>query len=370
MNDPDADPARMPARRVLWVATLALLPALAIAVFWLGRDAFFLLFAGILLAAVFDAGIRALDDRTPMSRMAAAATVIGGTIAALLGLAWFAGSTLVSGANELFAALEEQATVVGDAIDRLRAEEDGSPETPTGLLRDLGRMWGGDGGMGAAGFVQATFGALANAFLIFFIGVFLALDPDLYKRGLVALFPPDRRARVDEALHAAGETLRQWLIGKLASMALIAGLTWAGLAIIGYPFALPLALLAGLLAFIPNLGPLLTYLPIALAGLSSGLTTVGLGLAAYAVAQTIESYVFTPLVQKRLVSLPPALILFAQVLGGLIFGLWGVALATPVAAVLRLWIDRLYVHEALEGDPPPSDKPGERDEEGARRDPA
>ena len=360
--------AALPARRVLWLATLVILPALGLALLWLGRNALFLLFAGILLAAVLDALIRALESYSPLSRTVSAGAVVGAVIALLLALAWFGGSALVGSASDLYDALDRQATALGNAIDSMRAgDSDLGERSLTGMLSEIGRMWDGAGGLGASSLVQSTFGALANAFLILFIGIFLALDPSLYKRGLVALFPPDRRTRVDEALHAAGDTLRQWLIGKLASMALIGVLTFAGLAIVGYPFALPLALLAGALAFIPNLGPLLTYVPIALVGFSAGLTTVAMGVAVYAVAQSVESYVFTPLVQRRLVSLPPALILFAQVLGGVLFGLWGVALATPLAAVLRLWVDRLYVHEALEDEAPPSARPGEREREGTVR---
>ena len=267
----------------------------------------------------------------------------------LAALAWSGGSYLVGQASELYTALDEQADRVGNMIDRVRpgGDTDGSAETPLEVLRELGRMWGGEDG-GAAGFAAATLGGLANAFIVFFIGVFLALDPDLYKRGLVRLFPQRHRGSVDEALHDAGDTLRRWLIGKLLSMAMIFVLTLIGFLIVGYPLAIPLALLAGLLAFVPNLGPILTYIPIALAGLSAGTTTLLLGVAIYAVAQSVESYIFTPMVQKRMVSLPPALILFAQVLGGIVFGLWGVALATPLAAVLRLWIDRYYVRRELE----------------------
>ena len=93
-------------------------------------------------------------------------------------------------------------------------------------------------------------------------------------------------------------------------------------------------------------------MPIALVGFSAGTTTLLLGLGVYAVAQTVESYVFTPVVQKHMVSLPPALILFAQVLGGIVFGLWGVALATPLAAVLRGWVGEYYVRRELEDAPP------------------
>ncbi len=343
-------PARMlSAERILAVTALVLLPLALIYLFWIGKNAFFLLFAGILLAAILDAGARGITNHTSLARKWAIGIVIGAVVIVLAALAWFAGHYLVTQAGDLYDALQAQARRIGAMIDRFRpGGGDPEAETPAELLNDATQMMaGGDGGAGS--FVKAVLGALANAFIVFFIGVFLALDPHLYKRGLTRLFPVKHRETVDDALHRAGGTLRQWLIGKLLSMAMIFVFTLAGLWLIGYPLAIPLALLAGLLAFVPNLGPILTYIPIAMAGFSDGVSTVLMGVAVYAVAQTIESYIFTPLIQKRMVSLPPALILFTQVLGGLLFGLWGVALATPIAAVLRLWIDRYYVRAELEG---------------------
>ena len=353
--DPDrGGPLERPARdlsaaRILVLAALVLLPVVLLALLWIGQVAAFLLFAGILVAAILDAATRGLTGHTPLSRPWSLGIVIGLIVVAVAGTAWFAGTYLAGQAGDLYGTLQDQARRVGDAIDRLRpgAEAEDGPETPMAVVRDLGRMWWGDGG-GPALFVQSVLGALANVFIIFFVGVFLALDPGLYKRGVVRLFPEPQRADVGDALGRAGATLRHWLAGKLLSMGLIAGLTYAGLLLIGYPLALPLSLLAGLLAFVPNLGPLLAYIPIALTGLSAGMNTLLLGVVVYAAAQTVESYIFTPLIQKRMVSLPPALILISQVFGGLVFGLWGIALATPLVAVLKLWIERYYVERALE----------------------
>ena len=361
MTERPAGPLERPAERlsperILAVTALVLLPILLVAVFWIAQSAFFLLFAGILVAAIFDAATRGITGLTGLPRPWAFGAVVAAVLAAFAALAWFGGTALVAQAGDLYDALEDQARRLGDALDEIRPDgaDDGDPETLPGVVREVGRMLGGGDGMGSAPmtFAQGALGAFANAFVIFFIGLFLALDPALYRRGTVRLFPVQHRAGVADALDEAGHTLRQWLVGKLMSMALIAGLTMAGFLVVGYPLAVPLALLAGLLAFVPNLGPLLAYVPIALAGLSAGTGTVLAGVAVYAAAQTIESYVFTPLIQKRMVSLPPALILFAQVLGGILFGLWGIALATPLAAVLRLWLERYYVRAELEHRPP------------------
>ncbi|MGR3485158.1 MAG: AI-2E family transporter [Paracoccaceae bacterium] len=330
--------------RVLAAAALALLPVLAALAFWFGQQAFFILFAGILLAAVLDAATRGLTGRLGLPRTLALTLTVVVLTGAVLGGLWLGGAALAGQAGDLARTLEAQIADLGARI------EDATGRDPTDLApTDVMDRFGTAGGGMAMGVAQGTFGALANAFVIFFIGLFLAIDPGLYARGVTALFPTDRRGAVAAALARGGRTLRRWLVGKLISMACIALLTGAGLLVAGFPFAVPLAVLAGLLAFVPNLGPLLFYLPLTLIGLGAGTSTLLWGLGAYVVAQSVESYVFTPLIQKRMVSLPPALILFAQVLGGVLFGLWGIALATPLTAVLREWIATFYVRRGLEG---------------------
>ena len=272
-------------------------------------------------------------------------------VAAVAALIWFGGSFLFSQADELLALVRSQADDVADFMSNMRGGEVERGDTAMDVVRQaMSLLPGADGGLGAAATtVQVTFAYLANALIIFFIGVFLAVEPGLYRRGLLRLFPPQSRQALDEALVQSGETLRYWLMGKLASMAMIFVFTWLGLWMVGFPFSFALGLLAGALAFIPNIGPILTYIPLVLVGLSAGSTTTLLyGLGVYVVAQGIESYLFTPLVQKRMVSLPPALIFFAQILGGILFGLWGVALATPLTAVIKTMLETLYIQEGLE----------------------
>ena len=350
-------PDRYAPGRVLLTATLAILPILALLVLWFGRGAFFLLFAGILFAAVLDAAVRGAM-RAGLSRPIALGAVLVILLALLSAGIWYGGRSAVAQSGALYDALDRQAEDVAEFIATLRGDEGPVGEEasePMNLIRRLGAMWFDGEGPGPAGLFTGTFGVLANAAIIFFIGVFLAAAPGDYKRGMVRLFPVALREDAEDALSRGGETLRRWLVGKLISMTLIAVLTGIGLLAVGFPLALPLAVLAGLLAFVPNLGPLLFYVPLALIGLTAGGTTLLLGLAVYGGVQVVESYVFTPMVQKRMVSLPPALVLFAQVLGGVIFGAWGVALATPLAAVLRTWVTEFYVRRGLEDAPPASE---------------
>ena len=336
--------------RILTIVALGVLPLVALWVFWNAQTAFFLLFSGVLFAALIDACIRGLDRFLGLDRIWLFAIVVGTIVLAFVALIWFGGSYVVGQVDELIVLVSKQADEVSELVGMVRGEDVAERDSALGVLRQAGTLLpgGGSGAETALNTVQTIFSYLANAVIIFFIGAFLAVEPGLYKRGFARLFPPDARDEVDDALVETGQTLRNWLVGKLASMTMIFVFTWLGLMLVGFPFSFALGLVAGALAFIPNIGPILTYIPIALVGLSAGSTTTLLyGLLIYAAAQAIESYLFTPLIQKRMVSLPPALIFFAQILGGILFGLWGVALATPIAAVLKTLIEKLYIQEGL-----------------------
>ena len=342
---------RLSATRIISLTFFVLLPVVILFVLWEAQVAFFLLFSGMLFAAMIDAGARGLDRFLPWGRGVLISIVVGAIVLAVAALAWFGGSYLVTEIDGLLKLLSQQADEVSELLGLVRGTNVEEADTAMGVLRQLGQLLPGQesGAAAALSAVQTAFGYLANAVIIFFIGVFLAIEPNLYRHGFVRLFPPNARANVSDAMHESGETLRWWLVGKLMSMGMIFAFTWLGLWLIGYPFAFALGLLAGALAFIPNIGPILTYIPLVLVGLSAGSTqTLIYGLGIYLVAQAIESYIFTPLVQKRMVSLPPALIFFVQILGGILFGLWGVALATPLTAVIKTLVEKLYIQDGLE----------------------
>ena len=165
--------------------------------------------------------------------------------------------------------------------------------------------------------------------------------------GLLSLFPPRRRRRMGEVMGEMGETLRLWMLGQLVPMIVIGVVTGVGLWLIGVPMAGTLGVLAGLFNFIPNFGPLVSLIPATLLAVSEspekGLWVVGL----YVVAQTLEGYVLSPLVQKKMVLLPPALTISVQVLLGVLVGAIGVALAAPLTAVGLVLVKMLYVEDVL-----------------------
>ncbi|MEP7214465.1 MAG: AI-2E family transporter, partial [Acidobacteriota bacterium] len=172
------------------------------------------------------------------------------------------------------------------------------------------------------GLFTSTLGALGNFFITILLAIYFASEPRFYARGFTKLFPLDHRRRVSEVLATVGDTLSWWLVGKAGSMLFIGLLTWIGLSIIGVPLALTLGLIAGLLSFIPNFGPILSAVPaVLLAFIDSPITAVyTAGL--YILVQLIESNIVTPLIERKTVELPPGLtVIFQLALAVLVGGL-------------------------------------------------
>jgi predicted PurR-regulated permease PerM len=253
--------------------------------------------------------------------------------------------TLVDGIPDLIETVEEVTGVSG--------VEDWLEERARGLI-------GGGGMIGnIAGYSGAILTGLAHVVLVVFAGLYLAVDPSLYRRGLVSLLPRKHRATADDALRATGRALRLWLMGQLVAMILVGVLTTLGLWLIGVPSALALGVIAALLEFVPFAGPVLASVPAIALGLSESATTGALVLALYLVIQQVEGNLITPLVHQRAVDLPPALTMFAILAFGVLFGPLGILLATPLAVVGYVLVSRLWIEEALEEQ---AHLPGEGDE--------
>ncbi|MEX2592425.1 MAG: AI-2E family transporter [Anditalea sp.] len=197
------------------------------------------------------------------------------------------------------------------------------------------------------GVFSATFGVLADLYIIFFIGMFMMAQPAPYQKGIIKMVPPANRGRAQEVLNKLGTTLQRWIAGKLFSMLVVAVLTSLGLWVLGVPLALALGFIAGLLSFVPNFGPLVALIPAVLVGLMQGPNTALHVALLYIGIQAVESNLITPLVQKQMVYLPPAIILISQVLLGILVGGLGLILATPIIAIAMVLINMLYVEDVL-----------------------
>lgn len=198
--------------------------------------------------------------------------------------------------------------------------------------------------------VFGIFGILGDIYIILFLGFLITASPMPYQKGIVHLVPKNRRKRTQEVLHTLGVTLRSWLAGKLLSMLIVAVFTWLGLWLIGIPLALILGITAGILAFVPNFGPLIALLLGALVAVPYGLDKVLLTAVVYITAQIVESNFLTPLIQRHQISLPMAMVLFAQLVLGVFAGVLGLILATPIFALVMVLIKMLYVEDVLGDD--------------------
>lgn len=206
---------------------------------------------------------------------------------------------------------------------------------------DLGAM--APSGEGAATTVMVSIGMLGNALLITFIGVYGAVEPQLYRRGIAALFPASDRDWIVASFATGWAALSGWLFAQMISMTVIGVLTFIGLWALNVPLAAILAILAGLLTFIPNIGPVLSAIPAMAMGLTVSPITMLWVVLLYLGVQALESNVVTPQIQERAMSLPPALVIAFQLLMGSFFGILGLALATPLLAVLMLMTRRHYL---------------------------
>ena len=209
------------------------------------------------------------------------------------------------------------------------------------------------------GFASRTFGVVVNVVVVIIIGIYLAAAPKANLDGVVSLFPPRRRERTREVLIEVGETMHLWMVGQLIPMIAIAVLTTVGLWILRVDLAVTIGILAGLFNFIPNFGPLLALVPAALVALSDGPEKVLWVVGLFIFAQSLEGYVITPLVQQRMVQLPPAVTIAMQVVMGLLVGGIGVALAAPLTAAALVLVKMLYVEDVLKE---PTELPSEQAE--------
>ncbi|MTV38431.1 AI-2E family transporter [Duganella radicis] len=340
--------------RVVLAYGIGMLFILVLAALWYGAEVLLLLFACALFAILLYELSRRMARRLPMRRGVALA-IVAVVLAALMGGGgWALAPQIAEQAAEL-------GSVVPDAIERLRAAVAQNPflhsilsDLPSAeqIRKQLTAM------VPNAGLVfSGVFGALGNAVIILCVGLYFAAQPTLYIEGFIKLIPQPRRARAREVLDAIGDTLARWLVGKAVSMIVVGVATAAGLWALDVPLAMVLGLIAGLLDFIPYIGPLMAGVPAVLIAFSHspelGLYTMLLFLA----IQLAEGYLLSPLIEARSVSLPPALTIAMQMLFGALFGLAGIALATPLAAVLSVLTAMLYVEDVL-GDAPPKPPDG------------
>lgn len=344
-----SDPARVRSERsflhrVALVDGLGLVFIMVLAAMWFAADALLLIFACILFAVLLYDASRRLASKLPVSRQVALGIVVLLLLAVIGGGGWLMAPAISEQADRMAAMVPRSLEGLQQSIEQYDFLKKLLGQLPSAeqIRSTIGDM------LPRAGlFFSGVFGALGNVLIITFVGIYFAAQPFLYINGIVTLVPKSKRARAREVLDEVGITLSRWLFGKVISMIVVGAATAIGLSLLGVPLALILGIIAGLLDFIPYLGPLMAGVPGVLIALTISpqlaLYTVGLFVA----IQLAEGYLLQPLVEKKTVALPPALTITMQVLLGTLFGLAGVALATPLTAVLAVLVSMLYVQDVL-----------------------
>ncbi|QUS40248.1 AI-2E family transporter [Tardiphaga alba] len=186
-----------------------------------------------------------------------------------------------------------------------------------------------------------TVGAVGNFFIVLFLGLAFAAQPSVYRKGLLHLTPRKHREQATIIVDRISDTLQRWLIAQMITMVAVGSVTWLGLKLIGIPSSFILGVQAGLLAFIPTVGAILGGLIVVLASLASGWVAGASAFVLFMAVHALESYILTPILQRQALDIPPATLFAFQITLGVVFGVWGLALALPVMAIGKVVIDYL-----------------------------
>lgn len=333
-------------RTVVAMAVVTAFVAVAL-LLWNAADIFLLAFAGVLLASFINAPARWLSMRSRVPHGVAIGLVVLVLVLLGVGFVLFAGPRVADEATQLVERLPDSLSELRDRASDLPGGEWVLERVDSG-----GALSGGSGaGSGVVSRVTGTaslfWDGLAKLVFVVFVGLYLSISPRRYRDGAATLVPPAHRERAIEVMNHVGKVLQGWLVGQLIAMVIVGLLTWAGLAILGIPLALVLGLIAGLFEFVPIVGPVLAFVPAILLALTQDGQTVLWVALLYLIIQQLEGNVIVPLVQRRTVSLPPALTIGAVFVAGAAFGPVGLLVGTPLAAVALVLFSMLYRHDLL-----------------------
>jgi predicted PurR-regulated permease PerM len=335
----------------------AVLVALGLVLCWLAINVLLIIFAGILLAIFLRGVADALQKLcckigVRLSIGWALLLAIFGILLILAGVGWFFNDQITSQVAQLSVDLPRAFNHFVDwvrsfywgrvALNHISPAQIASASSATNIAGTVAST--------VFGAAQVTIEVIAGIVVFFFIGLYGAIEPQVYARGIVALVSPERRPRTHQILHQTSQALWHWELGRLFSMTVIGVVTGVGLRLLGVPVPGALGLLAGLLTFVPYAGSAISAIPPALLAFTIDQRLALYTILLYTGAHTLEGYILVPLVQKRATHLPPALTLSAQAILSVIIGVIGLALATPLAAA-GLVLTRLIYVEGTLGDP-------------------
>jgi predicted PurR-regulated permease PerM len=312
---------------IVWIAGFAI----AGLVIWLLHDELLLVFLAVLLAVSLRGAADRIAKHSPLSPHWAMAVIMILVLLMTIGFWMWTGPQLVQQGHDLVKALTDEASHL--------ASRYGNTQWGKSLMQKVSAS-GSDAARSLAAPVMtvagSALGAIAAVFVLIVTMIYFAANPTLYVNGLVTLLPQERRARTHDVLAKVAHVLRWWFLGQLIDMAVVGVFTVVGLALIG------------LLTFVPYFGAILAAIPALAIALGQGPHMIILTAVVFAICHVVEGYVVSPLVQDRMVRLPPALLILSMTFIGSLFGPMGVILATPLAAAGLVLVSELYVVDVLE----------------------
>ena len=331
---------------------------------WYFAATLFLIFAGMLLGVALNA-MTELLGRVVRLAHPLRLTIVCLVLASLLsGVIFLGGATIAQQAAVLSNTIKSQLVSVKGFLEKngidtsyfdlgnSNASADlSTPATPGAATHNLPSA-GAIASSGGAIVSQTlklllgTVSAVGNFFIVLFLGLTFAAQPSVYRKGLLFIVPARYRVRAAVIVDRIGETLERWLIAQIVTMAVVFLVTWIGLAMIGVQSSFILGIQAGLLTFIPTVGPLVAGLIVVLASLASGWVAAASAFVLFLGVHALESYILTPILQRQALDIPPATLFAFQILLGVVFGIWGLALALPVMAIVKVMIDYFKADEA------------------------
>ena len=334
---------------------------------WFFAGTLFLIFAGVLLGVALNAMThllhRIMGGPHPL-RLAIVCIVLASMLS---GVVFLGGSTIARQAAVLSNTLKSQLATVKTfleqhgvdtsylelgsptaAADAATSDKDAPSNPSTTSVKELPKNLPSAGTIASSGgaivsqtlkLLLGTVSAVGNFFIVLFLGLSFAAQPSVYRKGLLRMSPAKHRGAVTAVVDRISETLERWLIAQIITMGAVFLVTWIGLTIIGIQSSFILGIQAGLLAFIPTVGALIGGLIIVLASLASGWVAAASAFALFMGVHALESYILTPIIQRQAIDIPPATLFAFQILLGVVFGLWGLALALPLMAIAKVIID-------------------------------
>jgi predicted PurR-regulated permease PerM len=316
-------------RAFVWIGL-----TLGVILIWILAQPLLLILGGIVFASMLDGGTRLLGRVLPIGRGWRLAIVSLLAVAFIVGTAWLTGVQMRAQASAFTATITDQA-------NRILTWAGTHGFTPGEIKVDQlsQQLMGGLGRLTSA--VSTAIGAITSLVMIMVIGIFIAVEPRLYERGIGWMLPLRTRDSFYRTSSRMGFTLRRLMAGRLVGMAVEGVGTWLLLWAGGVPMAALLGLLTGILAFLPNIGAIISGVLIVLVGFSAGVDSGLWAIAVYVIVQVVDGYLIVPYVARKTVDLAPATVLGAQLLFGALFGILGLALADPIVAMVKAALQQI-----------------------------